>query len=306
MIHGKHIAKETIGPEHLIGRGAPLRVGASYGNTFWVDSAHDNAADDDARGGKTQPFATLAYAVGSARLTAGQDDTLIVAPGHSEVVATAAAINLAKTGTRIVGLGYGTLMPKLTFTADAADLKISAADCSIQGICFECDKTTGSHVRMINIAAAWAVIQHCRFQEGATTEQSLANIVLSDAAADFCGIYNNRFISLTDNGDHAIAIDAVVDGLEVIGNWINGDYDDACIHSASAHLNCLIRDNYLRNMAATFSLEFSAAATGIVARNAYINSLTQAQGQDTGSCFSIENYHCDAVDVSGIISPVIT
>lgn len=29
-------------------------------------------------------------------------------------------------------------------------------------------------------------------------------------------------------------------------------------------------------------------------------------GVDPGSCFSFECYHCDAVDVSGILAPVVT
>lgn len=31
-----------------------------------------------------------------------------------------------------------------------------------------------------------------------------------------------------------------------------------------------------------------------------------ATGVDPGSCFSFECYHCDAIDVSGILCPVVT
>jgi hypothetical protein len=55
-------------------------------------------------------------------------------PGHAENIATASGLTSDVAGVAIVGLGAGTLRPKLSFTAAAGTHVISAANCSFYNI----------------------------------------------------------------------------------------------------------------------------------------------------------------------------
>jgi hypothetical protein len=101
------------------------------GNIWWVDST--NTAGSDAAGfgrNPDAPLATLSYAVETA-CAAG--DTIYLMPGHNEGIADA-QIDIAVAGLKIIGLGTGTLRPRIDFDHANASINVGASNCEIRNI----------------------------------------------------------------------------------------------------------------------------------------------------------------------------
>ncbi len=277
-------------------------AGAETSTDQWfVDSGHANAGTGTGHGYRGKPFSTLTALLSDGKPVAG--DTVRVAGRHAETIAAETEIG---TALNIVGGGFGDRQPVFTFDgAAAAKFKVTAAKARLARLQFKVDQTGGDLVTMLELTKAGCWVENCLFREG--DDVALAMIILSNIAADRCVIRNNVFWQETGGGDHAIAIDAVTSRLLIEKNWITGDFDDACIHSASAHTSCLIQHNALDNLATgQHAIEFSAAATGMIRHNMFKTDIVAPGGIDPGSCFMAENYHADAIDTSGILDPAAT
>jgi hypothetical protein len=292
--------------EQLKNSVADQQTGSVWGNTYYVDSGHGSASDASGKGTFQQPFATIDYAIG--QCTASQGDQIHVAPGHAETIAAATDLVCDVQGVRIIGHGDGTDRPTLTFsTLTTATVEVDAANVWIENIRFVCNKD--SLEQFLRISAAHCTVKNCWFEAGAT--QALDHIELDNAAADYCRIEDCRFFSETAGAATAIAINAAVNDLMIRNCDIQGDWSTGCIDSASAHLNCSIIGNFLRNDGASdHAIEFTAAATGIIAYNAVGTAVAgggAATVIDCGSCKCIENYAADAdADTSGVLTPPAT
>ena len=247
------------------------------------------------------PFATIAFAV----TQAGLHDVILVQPGHTESVIAADAWLWAKNGIQVIGLGRGTLRPTITIgTATSATILMDKADLVISGCRFIV--AVDALVLMIAVSAAGCVIENCEFILDDSSTQALIGIDFSDAAADRCIVRNCHFEAITVGCDEAIEISAAVNHLTIDNCIAFGDFADACIHSTVIATHLRISRCTLTNTQTDHSIELTTTATGELVENYYANAMTQQTGQDTGSCKSFECYHCDAVDVSGKLSPVLT
>lgn len=86
----------------------------------------------------TNLVATLA--AGLARVRSGLGDYVVCLPGHAENIADATTISSAiQAGTRIIGVGSGTLKPTFTFTTTAASIAVSVNNVTIAGCLFLLD-----------------------------------------------------------------------------------------------------------------------------------------------------------------------
>lgn len=120
-------------------RGIPL-IQTHPGRVFWVGNAAANvdatqgimAGSDANKGTFQRPFATLDYAIG--QCAADRGDIIFIKPGHAETVASAAAIAVDVAGVAIIGLGQGSKRPTFNFTATAATITVSAANCSLKNL----------------------------------------------------------------------------------------------------------------------------------------------------------------------------
>ena len=287
-------------------------AGSMTGNNFWVSSNSSglHQGSDVNPGTRDKPRATIDSAIGLC--TANQGDTIHVFPGHTEVITAAGGITCDVAGIKILGHGWGNMRPKVTFTtATTATFLISADNVWVENIWFECDKTGADLVTMIDInTAAYVTIENCVFTEGASDEQALRSIILQDATDDFCTIRNCRFISETAAAAAAIDIQAAVNEFAMYGCDIQGDYSVACLMSTSlAHLNNHIIGNFFRNDGASdHAIEFTGAATGIIANNlggtAVSATTSGATVIDGGSCKMAQNFMADAdADKSGLLVP---
>jgi hypothetical protein len=236
------------------------------GDVFFVDSAATSASDAATAGiSPDLPFATLAYAFSSDRVTSG--DVVYVMPGHAEDVVAAGSITMDIAGVRVVGLGRGTSRPTFTFkTATTATWLMSAANVAVENVLIT---TSG----VINIASAITVT-------GA--DCSLTNVEIRDSAADsqfddtiIIGTGGARcrvirpIIRSHASGDAAqsgILISAAVDGVEIDDPNIDGLYATGNIESTAAATNTIIRRPILRQRHATQDavINLHASNTGFV------------------------------------------
>ena len=79
--------------------------------------------------------ATIDAAVGYT--TANRGDVILVAPGHTETLSTATALNLDVAGITIIGMGTGSTRPTITLdTATTTTIPVSAANITVRNIIF--------------------------------------------------------------------------------------------------------------------------------------------------------------------------
>lgn len=102
----------------------------STGSIFWVDSATgSNAAGYGSS--PDAPVATIDYAVGLC--TASKGDIIYVMPGHNEGLGNA-QIAVDVIGVSIIGLGKGSLRPRIDFDHANASIDVSAVGCTLKNL----------------------------------------------------------------------------------------------------------------------------------------------------------------------------
>lgn len=286
--------------------GDTLYQGTNMPQVFFVSS--DNGSNEnDGRDPRT-PLATVAEAFD--HVSANRGDVIFVMPGHTEAYTADETWDVA--GVSVVGLGVGPDRPTFTIGDAAAEsLDITGAGISIENCIFIAG--VDQQVWMVGIRATDVTIRDCEFRE-ATSIQPLIMVDIGAGAAanaaDRASIINCYFNSPTaGDGDSAIKLSEVNDRVSIIGCVAWGDYDDACIHNPTGKVatNLLIKDCLLTNLlTGQHAIELVSACTGSLVQNYYGTDLTQQTGVDPGSCKSYECYHCDTVDVSAIITPILT
>lgn len=133
-------------------------------NNSGVLSKGSISASDGNNGSFLAPFKTLAYAL--TQCTANRGDIIVLGAGHSEDSAGAAGIALNVAGVAIVGLGVEEMRPKLTFSATASTITITAANMSFSNIQFEA--AVAEVVMGLDISAVDGLsFDNCYFTEGA-------------------------------------------------------------------------------------------------------------------------------------------
>lgn len=105
-------------------------VNTSTGSIFWV---HSGTGSDAAGYGLSPdaPVATIDYAVGLC--TASKGDVIYVMPGHNEGLGNA-QIAVDVIGVSIIGLGSGSLRPRIDFDHANASIDVSAVGCTLKNL----------------------------------------------------------------------------------------------------------------------------------------------------------------------------
>jgi hypothetical protein len=278
----------------------------STGERFYV---HSGTGTNSVGGGKSpdSPLATIDYAVGLC--TANKGDIIYVLPGHTETISAAAGIDLDVAGISVIGLGRGTLQPKVTFdTATTADLDVDAANILIENIHFTAN--FADIVAAIDVNAQFCTIRGCRFSETATDMNALiwvlggstttsSGLRVEDCIVHASDAANTHFVSLpgTDAGDI------------IRNNLIYGDFGTAAIGAAGAVVNVQIHGNRIYNAATDNDscINITAAGTGYVSENYVTSGAAQANGITAAGCGKCQNFQgVNAEDLSALLDPVLT
>jgi len=282
---------------------ANLFLGASptftTGNTFFVDSGI--GSDGNNGTSPSSPFATIDYAIG--RCTASNGDVIVVAPGHSETI-TGTDITLDVAGITIIGLGKGSLMPRIHFNHANAEISVAADNCTIDGLRFSADVTAVAIGIEIEDGVDYTTVRNCVFDVVATgTDEFNASIhMVNDNTGTL--IDRNYFNMGLGGAVAAIHMDADTAETVIRNNIVFGDYSTACIvGDTTLSTNILIEDNLLvqgigGNIGTEPGIELLTGTTGIIRRNDIVcNLATKAASIVADTCFLFENYYNE--DVAG-------
>ena len=261
-------------------RDVPLQV-LHPGKVFWVYNGTallpgQKGGSDGNKGTFAAPFATLDYAIG--QCVAGRGDIIVMKPGHAENIATAGAITADVAGIAIVGLGTGTLRPKLSFTAAAATFVVSAANISFYNVQWEAnfaDVAIGLDVSGVD-GLTW---DSCYFTEAGTNLNYVHVIDLATGADD---LHWNKCKFITSDA----ANDSHINGVAHDGFYVSDCYFAANtaqtsvvgLLAASGNVtNTWIRDSAFRsNIDGALWVDFNGAACGGLITNCYVSSIDTA------------------------------
>ena len=113
--------------------------------------------------GASRVYPTIAAALADANATVtARGDILLVLPGHTETITTAAGVNINESGISIIGLGNGASRPTFTFTTNvAASFDITQPNVLIQNIRFVCG--VDNQTAMNNVAVADVTFDNCEW-----------------------------------------------------------------------------------------------------------------------------------------------
>ena len=288
-------------------KGIPLTV-SNPGKVFWVNSTSVLApgavgGSNGNDGSYRRPFATIDYAVG--RCTANRGDIIMVMPGHSETISSATSLVFDVAGVAVIGLGSGSFRPDLNFSATAGSVEVDAADVTLYNLTFTAD--VSAVVVGVNVDANGCTIDNCEFNFNATGDDFLTMIDV-DTVGGFT--LSNSTLYAEDNvAGAAEAVRLDTDTKTVIrNNFIIGEFSDGCIiGEGAAGAQLLIANNIMYNADTTGgeTIDLNVAHTGVISKNSLCSLFSTAPETtyDPGSCQSIENYACNAINESGTIVP---
>lgn len=286
-------------------RGLPI-LNTYPGKIFWVD----DGGSDGNKGTFDRPFKTIDYAIG--RCLANRGDIIFVKANHTETLATAGAMDADVAGISIIGLGSGSNMPRVDFTAAAGSFVIGANNVTVQNINFHANVPEVVVGVDIEAGVDFASVLGCRFDvETTATDEFLISIQTNDASnfalIEGCDIDNGLGAAV-----HGIKFTADTDGTIVRGNTIQGDYSTANIGGITTLSTKLDIDNNLLINGAALALgtepviELLTGTTGIVRNNYCVcNLATKLAAIAADSVLLFENYYNeDITGTGGLIGTV--
>lgn len=275
--------------KRVFANGASVMPQAEFltGNNYYVYSGVAASGDGSS---PSLAFSTIAAAV--AVCTANNNDKIIVLPGHTETVASAAAINLSTAGISLIGLGYGSNRPTLSFaTSTAASFRVSAANCWIENFLFI--GVVDALVSPIQIQAADCALVNCEYRDTAATQ--CTDCILTTAAANRLLIKNFRYDGDTAAGTNAAIAIVGGDRITIDGLWMDGNFAVAGIDiRTTATTDLEVRNAQFRNRTGAgasseiFLKDTITGSTGMIGPNIQIrlpSNTTNITEACTGATF---------------------
>lgn len=288
--------------------GSGPQVPATTGNVFFVDSNASGAADGNAGTSPEKPCATIDGAIG--KCTASNGDVIIVMPGHTESLTTAAQISLDVAGVSIIGLGQGHNRPTLVYDGASGSVSVTASNTRISNIVFETSIASVTNGVILTGAIENVEIDNCEWDFDATGVEFVVMLQVGNDttanAADRVTIRDCFFRAENTSGcSSAIVIDDC-NYITILRNIFTGNFSSNTIDGAANGSNSeqyVIAHNIIYNQSNLGVVDLDDGATGIVAYNAIGGTAALASNADFGACLCVQNYVADAADVSGVVIP---
>lgn len=219
------------------------------------------------RNGVSRTFPTLVAALADSNVVAARGDVILVLPGHTETITSAAGVSISKSGLSIIGLGNGAARPTYTFTtAVGASFDVSGANTLIQNIRFVAG--IDNQTAMNNVTAADVTFDSCEWILSNGT-LGAAVCVLTAATADRLKVVNSRFTGPAINAgttcaaciQHESGVDYVIQN-----NYFTGKMTQA-IKNVATVLRGLIDNNRFVIGTGTVAITMAAASTPFITNN---------------------------------------
>jgi hypothetical protein len=235
------------------------------------------SASDGNKGGFLDPFKTLDYAIG--KCVASRGDIIMLLPGHSEDLTAAGTIDSDVAGVAVVGLGTGSLQPKIISQAAAATHVIDAANCTFHNINWVAsfaDVTIGLDV---GATADGLTFSKCRWTEEAA-DLNYVNVIDLATGANNLAWYDCQCI-LGDASNDAFITGVAHDGFIMDNCYVAHNVAQTAAHGqvdSSGNVtnvqitNCRFRSN----IDGALHIDFNGAANGGFVSNCHFSSIDTA------------------------------
>jgi hypothetical protein len=238
---------------------------------LFVDSGATQALDaDDTEHGHSfdKPLATIDYAIGLC--TADEGSVILVAPGHNETLA-AATIDFDVAGVTCIGLGEGTLRPRIDFDNAASSIDIGANNVtlvnltllpSITDILIGIDvEANVTNFKMFNCEVLEG-------EDGSDADEFIVTVDLKSGNNDSI-IKNNIFRTQAAAAGctSAISLTAASARVRIEENLFVGNWSTAAIIDGAACTNVFIKNNVMKVKDGEPGIELTATTTGIIVDN---------------------------------------
>lgn len=238
-------------------------------NVHYVRSTGAQTNDPPELAGRI--FLTVDAALAQCR--SGIGDVVMVMPGHVESYSAAFWPSLV-AGTKIVGMGHGSMRPTFTLTAAASNCAISVANVFLDNLIFT-TSTAAQVTTAFTCTGAGLHVIGCEFEIGKSVTDAIATTFSLSAAVKGAAFVGNYAYSTTDAAVTAfMTTTGAVDKLKIIGNHIMGAVVTAATGvlfqlSNAAIVNNIIVDNLIWNNTASSKYVISphASSTGWVDNN---------------------------------------
>jgi len=280
----------------------------STGNRYWV---HSGTGTDGTAYGFTpdKPFKTIDYAIG--KCTASKGDIIFVMPGHAENLATATAINCDVAGVTIQGIGSGSLIPTVSFTALAGSITIGAANVTLRNLRLVANATDGVTTGLTVAAAGDGLtLDGVQFRDTATTKEFLIHVSVATTVTDML-VKNCSFVGLTGGSmTNSILFAGTSTDCVIEDSYFFVDSSDSVIdHLAGASVNLVVRRNVVINAdtgAAGYCVQNKSDGTGVVHDNRFAYNKVDAEISGGAATWWFNNYASNTIAESGLLDPATT
>lgn len=255
-------------------------------NVFWVSSETGIGSDGGNKGTTPQrPFATLEYA--KTRCKDNKGDVIYVMPNHTETVDASNGVDLDVAGISVIGLGRGTNMPRIDYTATAGIFSVGASDVTITNLNFHANVPSVVTGLDIEDGSDNTLIAGCRFDVETTITDDFDISINNNNNANYTLIEDCDLDAGLGGATHGILFTADSANSVVRNNLIQGDYSVANIGGITTlSTNLLIEDNLLISGASgaigTVALiVMLTGTTGVVRRNMFLGNLATGAAYHT-------------------------
>jgi len=259
-------------------------------------------------------------AQGLSRCRSGFGDFVVCLPGHSESVTDATMLTNLVAGTRVIGVGHGSMRPVFRWTATASQWSITKADVVFSGLNLRLEGANGV-VKAIAVTGNDVCILGCDIEtgSGASNKATIAIEVGTGAAGGtrFTFAGNNVRGVVAGASTNVLLVSNAADGITITDNDMicAGTTTNGLINVQSAATSLKIKRNALENTVASSvaCINFAnVAADGVCADNycTVKNATTITQGT-TGITVGgtnnlvgfFQNFTLNSVNSSGILTP---
>lgn len=287
-------------------------INAAQSNPFARHFYVNSTAGSDGAGVGTRPeapFDSIAFAL--TQCVAGRGDVLHVSPDHVESITAAAGIAMSKAGVTIIGYGFGSWRPTLTWTVVGATFAISAANCSVINV--RCTSSVDEMVKMFHVTAA-----NCRLiavDVFETTSCQIIQFLLTTTAATNILIAHCRHIQRTAAAATQIWIQLVaVTGARILNNvfllTLKNETASYTIGGTTACVDAQLERNVIHQAGGNTQdkcVNFVTTSTGFMRENfaqTGTGVATAAAFVGDAMCF-VDNKWADTIAASGLLAPVV-
>jgi len=260
----------------------------SFGRTFCVgdtDADLDIVSQDEGVGNDVEsgygldpfrPFATLSYCNTYAVKT-NRCDTVLISPGSTYDITTAAGLEFTKNGVHYKGLGGRYNRPNFTCsgTTDTLDINVSGSGCVFENLLF--DMTGNDSVTaFLHVTGSDNTFYNCRFLLADSGGQVDIGVLL-DTGADRTEFHNCQFYGDTA-ASFGITINAALAEVRLFNTTIDlvgaaGAGGACCIDFLGAAVNFYAENCFFANRvaSATATIDCNAqAVTGALVRCSHV------------------------------------